>query len=199
MLASYLGRDDDEGAWRLVSSVVNLAFLVTAALAALVALLAPWLVAHVIAPGFAPSQQALTAGLMRLTLLSTLIFSVSSVVMSTLHAYQHFLLPALAPILYNLGIIGGAVFLSRPLGVWGLAVGAVVGAALHLLIQVPGLLRYRARWSPVIRAAAIRSSRIRSAASTRVECLYLMNSSKARSTSGGALAHSYRTAPRRAR
>jgi putative peptidoglycan lipid II flippase len=150
VLAGYLSADDQEGAWRLASGVVNLAFGVTALLAALAALLAPWLVAHVIAPGFAPDQQALTAGLMRLTLLSTLIFSVSSVIMSILHAYQHFLLPALAPILYNLGIIGGAVFLARPLGVWGLAVGAVVGSALHLLIQVPGLLRYRARWSPVL-------------------------------------------------
>jgi putative peptidoglycan lipid II flippase len=150
VLAGYLNRDDEQGAWRLVSSVVNLAFLSTAVLAALAALLAPWLVERVIAPGFAPDQQALTAGLMRLTLLSTLVFSISSVSMSTLHAYQHFLLPALAPILYNLGIIGGAVFLARPLGVWGLAVGALAGSLLHLLVQVPGLLRYGARWSPVL-------------------------------------------------
>ena len=150
VLAGYLNQDDHEGAWRLTSSVVNLVFLTTALLAALVALLAPWLVAHLIAPGFTPDQQTLTAGLMRLTLISTLVFAISSVVMSVLHAYQHFLLPALAPILYNLGIIGGAVFLARPLGVWGLAVGAVVGSVLHLLVQAPGLLRYRVRWSPVL-------------------------------------------------
>lgn len=150
VLAVYLSRHDRKGAWRLVSSVLNLAFLATAILAALVALLAPWLVAHFIAPGFATDQQALTAGLMRLTLLSTLIFAVSGVVMSVLHAHQHFLLPALAPIFYNLGIIAGAVFLARPMGVWGLAVGAVAGSAMHLLIQVPGLLRYGVQWSPVL-------------------------------------------------
>jgi putative peptidoglycan lipid II flippase len=150
VLAGYLNRDDRQGAWRLSSSVLNLALLATAALATLVALFAPWLVTHFIASGFSPQQQALTAGLMRLTLLSTLVFAVSGVVMSVLHAYQHFLLPALAPIFYNLGIIAGAVFLARPLGVWGLAIGAVAGSAMHLLIQVPGLLRYRFRWSPVL-------------------------------------------------
>lgn len=150
VLAGYLNQDDQAGAWRLSSSVVNLAFLITAGLAALVAILAPWLVTHLIAPGFAPEQQRLTAGLMRLTLVSTLIFAVSGVVMSVLHAYQHFLLPALAPVFYNLGIIGGAVFLAKPLGVWGLAVGAIVGSAIHLSIQVPGLRRYGARWSPTL-------------------------------------------------
>jgi putative peptidoglycan lipid II flippase len=150
VLASYLSRNDRDGAWRLTSSVINVAFLATALLAALVAVFAPWLVRHFIASGFPPDQQALTAGLMRLILLSTLLFAVSGVFMSVLHAYQHFLLPALAPILYNLGIIAGAVFLAQPWGVWGLAVGAVAGSALHLLIQVPGLVRYRVRWRPVL-------------------------------------------------
>jgi putative peptidoglycan lipid II flippase len=150
VLAGYLSRKDEAGAQRLVSSVINLALVATALLAALVAVLAPWLVRHLIAPGFSPAQQALTAGLMRLTLLSTLIFAVSGVVMSVLHAHQHFLLPAVAPILYNLGIIGGALFLSRPIGVWGLAIGAVTGSALHLLVQLPGLRRYRVGWSPVM-------------------------------------------------
>lgn len=150
VLAGYLSRDDRRGAWRLTSNVVNVAFLATAVLAALAAAFAPWLVKHLIAAGFTPDQQALTAGLMRLILLSTLIFAVSGVAMSILHAHQHFLLPALAPILYNLGIIAGALFLARPWGAWGLAVGAVVGSAMHLLIQVPGLLHYRARWWPVL-------------------------------------------------
>ncbi len=148
VLVGHLNQNDQEGAWGLASSVINLAFLTTAALAALVALLAPWLVAHLIAPGFTPEQQALTAGLMRLTLVSTLIFAVSGVVMSILHAYQHFLFPALAPTFYNLGIIGGAVLLAEPLGVWGLAVGAIVGSAMHLLIQLPKLRSYGARWQP---------------------------------------------------
>lgn len=150
VLAVYLNRKDHKSVWRLTSSIINLAFLATALLAIFIAVSAPWLVTHVVASGFTPEQQALTAGLMRVTLLSTLIFAVSGVVMSVLHAHQHFLLPALAPIMYNLGIIVGAVFLTERWGVWGLAIGAVAGAAMHLLVQVPGLVRYRIRWLPVL-------------------------------------------------
>jgi putative peptidoglycan lipid II flippase len=128
--------------------------------------IAPWLVSRFLAPGFEPDQQRLTASLMRLVLVQTAVFSVSGIVMSALQAHQHFLLPALAPVMYNLGIIGGALFLTRPftltmfrgmqihvqpiqeLGVYGLAVGVVMGALAHLLIQVPGLVRFGARWSP---------------------------------------------------
>jgi putative peptidoglycan lipid II flippase len=150
VLSQYLSRDDRTGGLRLISSVINAAFLTTAVLAVAANVFAPWIVEHVIASGFSPSQQALTVGLMRVTLLSTIVFSVSGVVMSVLHAFQHFLLPALAPILYNVGIIAGAVFLAPKLGVWGLAFGALGGSVMHLLIQVPGLLRYGVRWLPVL-------------------------------------------------
>lgn len=150
VLSQYISRGDRTGVQRLISGVINLTFLATASLAIAVGIMAPWLVKHVIASGFSPSLQALTVGLMRVTLLSTIIFSVSGVVMSVLHAYQHFLLPALAPILYNIGIIAGAVFLAPTWGVWGLAFGAVAGALMHLLIQVPGLVRYHVHWLPVL-------------------------------------------------
>lgn len=148
VFSSYLVSGDRAAAWQLASSVINLAFTFTLIAAGGVALIAPWLVRHILAPGFEPDQQLLTANLMRIILISTAIFSVSGIAMSALHAHQHFLLPALAPVMYNLGIIGGALFLVRPLGVYGLAVGVVVGAAMHLLIQVPGLIRFGARWSP---------------------------------------------------
>jgi len=165
VFTGYLATGDREGAWKLASSVVNVAFLVTLVAAAIVALIAPWLVRRFLTPGFAPEQQVLTAGLMRLILISTAIFSVSGLVMSALQANQHFLLPALAPVMYNLGIIGGALFLTQPailtfwrvsiplrpvwpMGVYGLAVGVMIGAVMHLLIQVPGLIHFGARWSP---------------------------------------------------
>ncbi len=148
VFTARLADGDRDGAWKLASSIINIAFTATLIAAASVALVAPWLVRNVIAPGFAPETQLLTANLMRIILISTTIFSVSGIVMSALQANQHFWLPALAPVMYNLGIIGGALFLSRPLGVYGLAVGVVAGAALHLLIQIPGLVRFGARWSP---------------------------------------------------
>ncbi len=146
----YLARGDRPGAWRLASAVINLLLVTLTGSALLAGLTAPWLVATLIAPGFPPAQQQLTVALMRVMLLSTIVFGVSGVVMGALNAYQHFLLPAVAPMLYNLGIIGGAVLLSPTQGVMGLAVGVVVGAALHLLVQVPSLLRFQARYTPLL-------------------------------------------------
>ena len=116
------------------------------------ALAAPWLVRTVIAPGFSPAQAAETAKVMRIVLVSTLIFSVSALQGSILHGFKHFLLPALAPVVYPVGIIVGAVWLTPTWGVRGLAVGAVIGAALHLAIKIPGLIRFGFRWRPVLDA-----------------------------------------------
>lgn len=148
IFTAHLAREDRAGAWRLASAVVNLVLLVLMVSAGVLAAFAPPLVRTLIAPGFDPPQQALTVSLLRLLLLSSVIFGVSGVVMGVLNAHQHFLLPALAPSIYNLSIIGGALFWGPRIGVMGMAVGVVVGAALHLLVQVPGLLHYGARYVP---------------------------------------------------
>ncbi|MEA3339188.1 MAG: murein biosynthesis integral membrane protein MurJ, partial [Chloroflexota bacterium] len=148
--AGRLTKEDHVAAWRLASATVNLALIALTVAAGLMALLAPALVRTVIAPGFAPPQQALTASLLRLMLISPVIFGVSGIVMGVLNAHQHFFLPALAPSLYNLSIIGGALLLGPRLGVRGIAVGVVVGAALHLLVQAPGLWHYGARYVPTL-------------------------------------------------
>ena len=87
---------------------------------------------------------------MRVLLLSTVIFTVSSIISGTLHAHQHFLLPALAPTMYSVGIIAGTIFLQPSLGVFSLAWGACLGALLHLAIQLPGLLIHGVRWRPTL-------------------------------------------------
>ncbi len=140
----------DPAGWRLASSVLNTLLLVVISLSILLALLARPLVEWVIAPGFAPETQILTANLMRLTLLSTIIFSASSLLGAILHTRQHFLLPAIAPLIYNLGIMAGAVFLAGRFGVYGLIIGVVIGALGHLLIQVPGLIHYRMQYRPIL-------------------------------------------------
>jgi putative peptidoglycan lipid II flippase len=146
----FLAQDDRQGAWRLASAVVNLVLLVTTALSLLAIALAQPLVTGIIAPGFDPAQQALTVQLMRAMLVTPIIFGASGVVMGILNAHQHFLLPALAPIVYNLGIIGGALLLAPRAGVQGLVAGVVVGAVWHLAVQVPGLWRFGARWRAVL-------------------------------------------------
>jgi putative peptidoglycan lipid II flippase len=139
--AAYWTRSDPAGAWLLFSRVLNLVTLVLALIAAAAAMFALPLVRTIIAPGFEPAQQALAAHLMRWMLLSTVLFGASGLTMGALNVTQQFLLPAAAPVFYNLAIIGGAWFLAPQMGIEGLAVGAVVGALVHLLVQTPGLRR----------------------------------------------------------
>ncbi len=148
--AARLLQGDRAKAWRLASAVANLMALLLTLTAILAAVSAPWLVRHLLAPGFSAAQQALTVSLMRLMLISTIIFGISGLVMGALNAMQHFLAPAAAPIIYNLAIIGGAWLLGGALGVRGLAIGVLVGAAGHLLVQIPALVRLGARYFPLL-------------------------------------------------
>ena len=152
LLREYLSQRDRTAAWELFSRVANLAFTVTAVAAILIAIFAQQIVdAEIgIAPGFDLEQRRLMADLMRLNLIATLIFSISGLVMASLHANQHFLLPALAPILYNIGQIIGALYFSPIYGIHGLVYGVILGAAMHLLIQVPGLVKFGFRWTPAL-------------------------------------------------
>ncbi|MBN1219132.1 MAG: murein biosynthesis integral membrane protein MurJ [Anaerolineae bacterium] len=140
--------EDAEG-WKLASSVLNTVLVVVIGLSVLGAIFALPLVRRVVAPGFSPENQMLTANLMRLALVSTIIFSVSSLVGAVLNTRQHFVLPAMAPLVYNLGIILGALYLAPAMGVYGLTLGAVLGSLGHLLVQTPGLIRYGAKYSPM--------------------------------------------------
>ena len=163
VLAEEITKGGRQAAWNLFSKIANLAFLVTAGFAVMIALFADPMVRWElgIAPGFETAQQDLVVNLMRLNLIATLIFSISGLVMAGLQANQHFLLPAMAPLLYNFGQIFGALILSPQegyrvgglilpsfgLGVHGLVYGVIIGAFLHLGIQVPALIRYQFRWN----------------------------------------------------
>jgi putative peptidoglycan lipid II flippase len=162
VLTTTLTKEGRSPAWRLFSRIANLAFVATAVLAIVVALLAESLVRLGVAPGFGVQQQQLVVELMRLNLVATLIFSISGLVMAGLQANQHFLLPAMAPLLYNIGQIFGALILSPEkgfrfgpvtlpafgLGIHGLVYGVIIGAVLHLAIQIPGLAKYQFHWAP---------------------------------------------------
>lgn len=173
VFARFIGNDDEEGAWRLASAVMTCVALLASGLALLVALLAPVLVPTVLVPGASPDMAALTVSLTQIMLLTVVIFSISGLLMGILNARQVFTLPALALSMNNIGQIFGALVLARLIptygvayptlnpefgdllasgfsstadnGVYGLAWGAVLGAALHLAVQLPGLRRVGAR------------------------------------------------------
>lgn len=150
LLTEYLTTKDRAAAWDLFSRVANFGFVLTCVIAIVVAIFAQQIVdAKIgIAPGFDLEQRRLLAELMRLNLIGTIIFSISGLVMASLQANQHFVLPAIAPSVYNIGQIFGALFLVQRFGIKGLVYGVIIGAALHLLVQVPALVKFGFRWTP---------------------------------------------------
>jgi putative peptidoglycan lipid II flippase len=166
VLSEYLGTKGRQQAWDLFSQIANLVFLVAAGLSILIAIFANQLVKWNIgiAPGFGSEQQALVADLMRLNLIATLLFAMGGLVIAGLQANQHFLLPAIALSMYDIGaLIGIMVFVPEEgfslgpvtlpalgMGIRGLVFGTILGAALFLVIQIPGLAKYQFRWSPKI-------------------------------------------------
>ncbi len=131
-------------AWRLASAIANLLLVVLTLIAGLAILFAPLIVRRglfVLAPDLPAGQEALTVALLRIMLPTVVIFGLSGLVMGILNAHQSFWLPAIAPAMYSLGQIGGVLLLPSGWGIRRLAVGALVGALLHLLVQSPGLRR----------------------------------------------------------
>ena len=153
----------EEEAWRLASSVLNLIAIATVVLAGLAFLFAP-LIVPLLAPGLGEESgreaelRSLAVNLTRLMLLSPIFFGVSGMLTGILNARQHFAAPAFAPMVYNLSIILGAVLLSGPFGVHGLAWGVVIGSVGHMLLQIPALRGVGMRWTPSfeLRSAAVR-------------------------------------------
>ena len=143
--ARLFTKQSEEAAWRLASSVLNLVALATIAAAVLGFLLAPLLV-PLMAPGL--DEKGLAVDLTRLMMLSPVLFAVSGMFMATLNARHHFLFPAMAPIVYNLSIIAGAFFFDD---VHALAAAVVIGAALHLVVQLPALVAVGMRYQPIAR------------------------------------------------
>ncbi len=146
----FLTHNDRGGAWKLASSIANLLTLVLILISFLAAIFAPQIVRHglfVLNPASDPVQEALTIRLLRILLPSVIIFGLSGLVMGILNANQVFLVPAIAPAMYSVGWILGVVILPEHMGVERLAWGAVLGAGLHLVVQLPTLLRLRGKYS----------------------------------------------------
>lgn len=139
VFSGFLGRDAFDGAWKLASTVLSYVALLATTLAAIVFVLAEPIVIYILLPGGNAESHALTVELMRIMLATVVIFGISGLVMGILNAHQHFVAPALAPSMYNVGIIGGALFLTGAFGIHALAWGTVIGAGLHLSVQLPSL------------------------------------------------------------
>ena len=129
------------------------------AIAAVVLFIVAPVTVDLIAPGFtSPEQRTLYTDLFRVMCITPLIFAASIVLGEILVAKRRFLFYGLAPLLYNGGIVLGTLLLHDQIGIFGAAVGAVVGALLHLAIRVIGILRTDVRLRPqlALRMPAVR-------------------------------------------
>ena len=143
--------NERDRAWRVVSTVINLMLIGLAVLAVAFFVLAPVIV-PIITPGFEGEQLEMTIQLTRIMLLSPIFLALGAVATSVLNAGGRFSAAAIAPIVYNLAIIGAALILAPSLGVTGLALGVVAGSMGHLLVQVRPLARLGFRYDARIEA-----------------------------------------------
>src|SRR3989338_7032446 len=148
LFAEYMERNSKE-AWRFVNNLLHTVAVTMGVFAFVVAVFTP-LIVELVVPGFSAQQKELMTSLVRLMLLSPILFGISSVFSGVLQYSSRFLWYALAPVVYNLGIIGGIIFLAPSLGIFGVGIGVVAGAFFHMLIQVPSVLRSGFSWKPVL-------------------------------------------------
>ncbi len=139
----------EKEAWRVASTIINIGSLIFIFISFLIFVFTPTL-NRFIAPNFEERELALMVNLTRLMLISQWFFVISNIFTGILQSKQRFLIPALAPILYNLGIIIGTIFLSPIWGIYGPTAGVVLGAFLHFIVQLPLTLYLGFVYSPVL-------------------------------------------------
>lgn len=148
---ALLSKGERAKGWKLASAVINLVTLILFAVGVISYLFAPWIVSHILAPKFTdPVQIQLTIDLLRIQLLSPIIFGISGLLMGIINSHQSFLWPALAPAMFSVGKIVGVLFFAPTMGINGLAWGVIAGALMHGLIQIPALLKLPERKYSVI-------------------------------------------------
>jgi putative peptidoglycan lipid II flippase len=149
IVSGLLATGEESRAWRVVSTVTNLMLVGLLVLAVLLFVLAP-LVVPAITPGFVGTERERTIELTRLMLLSPIFLALGSVATSVLNAAGRFVAAAIAPVVYNLAIIGATFVLAPAFGVEGLAIGVVLGSLGHFLVQLWSVRRLGFRYSPRI-------------------------------------------------
>ncbi|MEI8224138.1 MAG: murein biosynthesis integral membrane protein MurJ [bacterium] len=133
------GRDNAQQFLNQIFTVL-LGFLVLLSVILFIAM--PWL-AKLVAPGFSASELSTLVGLSRIMLLQPIIVGVSNMISSVTQMFKKFFVAALSPVFYNVGIILGIVLLYPTFGITGLAYGVILGAVLHLVIQIPVLIHHK--------------------------------------------------------
>ena len=144
-----MAKNNKKSAWELSASVLNLLALITLITSVLIIIFAEPLVKYVVGPGLNEASRALAVSMMRVIAINPFLFAIATVLTSIQQAIGRFTFSALAPAIYNVGIIIGTVFFTDGInifgwqvfegGIMGVALGVAFGSILQLLVAVIGL------------------------------------------------------------
>jgi len=147
IFSSYLVRSKQE-AWKFFANLINLFLFFLIIISIILIIFVPKIMSLIV-PGFSEEKKEMTIILTRIMFLSPIFLGLSNVISGILRVFKRFFITALAPIMYNLGIIFGILFFVPFFGITGLAWGVVFGAFLHFLIQIPILFKLGFRPKPI--------------------------------------------------
>ncbi len=142
-------KNKDEDAWRLANTIINLAIILLVGSLVILYVLMPWLI-PIISPFKEPERVQATIQLGRILLIQPFFFGLSYIAGSILNSFKRFVAYSIAPLIYNISIIVGIVYLSPRYGIAGVVYGVLGGALLHFLIQVPTLFSLNFRYRPIL-------------------------------------------------
>lgn len=150
VFGSFLARGENDKANLLASSVITWTALITIVAGIVAFIFADPLMRYLVAPDLSSDSMDLAVRTMRWLLISPLLLGLSIAAKGILEAQNQFTLPALSPVLYNLAIVLAAIFLAPTWGIGGVTAGVLVGAVLHLGVQIPGLIAVGLRYTPTL-------------------------------------------------
>ena len=143
-------KGNKQSAWQISSSMINFMALTTLAASVLIIIVADPLMRYFIAPGMSESGHALAVSMMRVIAVNPFIFAIAAVIASIQQAVGRFTFYALAPMIYNIGIIIGTVWFTNGInifgwqifegGIMGVALGVVLGSVMQLIVSAVGLV-----------------------------------------------------------
>lgn len=147
VFTSYIARDDEEGAWKAANTFTTVALIFILIFNILGITFARYLV-PVVAKGFAKDPRAfeLTIKLTRIMFTAVTFTVLAGLTRGVLNSYKIFTSPSVGPVLYNVGMILGALLLGKKLGIYGISIGVVVGAVMNFAVQVPDFKRVGKRF-----------------------------------------------------
>ena len=144
---SKVKKQDTAAAFEMSSVILNYLLIIFAVIGVGVFLASEYITTIRTGSQFTPEQIQIAANLTKIMLVTQILFAASNVFGAILQSYQRFIIPSLAPILYNVGIVAGVFIFADSYGIYSAGIGGVIGAFMHMIIQLPLAYRFGFRFS----------------------------------------------------